>query len=112
MKRGEIWVASLEPNKGAEVGKQRPVLIVQTNFLNDVGHPTVIILPITSREQSENLLRFRIEIPTLHRGIGYVLIDQIRSIDVKQRLKKKIGELSGTEMTAVGQLMFHTLELG
>ncbi len=42
MKRSEIWVASLEPNKGSEVGKQRPVLIVQTDLLNDVGHPNVM----------------------------------------------------------------------
>ena len=31
MKRGEIWVANLNPNRGAEVGKIRPVLILQNN---------------------------------------------------------------------------------
>lgn len=111
MKRAEIWTASLEPHVGTEVGKQRPVLIVQTDLLNDIGHSTLIVLPMSSKEQSENLLRFKIESPTLHRGAAYVLIDQIRSIDAKQRLKKKIGKLNEVEMKKVGQLILHALDL-
>src|ERR1035437_9443524 len=98
MKRGEIWVASLEPKKGSEVGKQRPVLILQTNLLNDVGHPTVLIAPISAKEQKENILRYKVEDDVFHHGFGFVLIDQIRAIDVELRLKKKVSQLSSTQI--------------
>ena len=28
MRRGEVWVARLNPNQGAEVGKVRPVVVI------------------------------------------------------------------------------------
>lgn len=37
MRRGEIWLGHLNPNRGAEVGEVRPVLIVQADFLNQVA---------------------------------------------------------------------------
>ena len=37
-KRGEIWLANLNPQRGTEPGKTRPVLIVQSQALLDVGH--------------------------------------------------------------------------
>ena len=88
MKRGEIWVVSLDPRKGAEVGKQRPGLIIQTDFLNDVGHPTTIVAPISSQSQDENVLRYRVENTGLRKGFGFILIDQLRAIDAVHRLKK------------------------
>jgi hypothetical protein len=33
MRRGEIWLGDLNPNRSAEVGKIQPVLIVQADFL-------------------------------------------------------------------------------
>lgn len=111
MKRGEIWVARLEPKSGSEVGKQRPVLICQTDLLNEALHPTVIVFPISSQDQNENVLRHRIECAGLHNGRGYVLVDQIRAIDAKSRLKKKIGILSGEEMKKISRLVRFILEI-
>jgi mRNA interferase MazF len=111
MRRGEIWVAQLEPRKGSKAGKQRPVLICQTNLLNDVGHPTTLILPITSQHQTENLLRHRIECEALHQGQGFVLIDQLRAIDLQARMKKKVGELSNIEMDQISRLVRIVLDL-
>jgi mRNA interferase MazF len=33
MRRGEIWLGNLNPNRGAEIGKVRLVLIMQADFL-------------------------------------------------------------------------------
>ena|SRR6185436_18099391 len=101
MKRGEIWVAALAPHQGKEVGKQRPVLVVQTDLLNQVNHPTVIILPISSKIQPENALRFRIEHSLLTKGFGYVLIDQPRAIDAESRLKKCLGKVKLRELREI-----------
>ena len=105
MKKGEIWIASLDPKKGSEVGKQRPVVIAQTDLLNDVGHPTVLIFPVSSQIQEENSLRLKINHSCFKNGFGFVLIDQIRAIDVKLRLKRKIGDLNESEVLNLNQLV-------
>lgn len=112
MKRGEIWIASLEPKKGSEVGKQRPVLIIQTNLLNDVGHPTVIVAPISSKEQKENILRYKIEDKNVFNlGFGFVLIDQIRAVDAVARLKKRLGSLNQQQMRDVSLRLKQVMDL-
>lgn len=52
MKRGEVWVAQLEPKRGAEVGKARPVLVVQEDRLTAAGMPTVLVVPLTTQLRS------------------------------------------------------------
>jgi len=47
-KQFEIWIADLNPQIGIEPGKTRPVLIVQTNLLNSIPHPSTIICPIST----------------------------------------------------------------
>jgi mRNA interferase MazF len=93
IKQFEIWIADLDPKMGTEAGKIRPVLIVQTDLLNDI-HPSTLICPITSIvEPGADILRVHIK-----KGIaklkedGDIMIDQVRSIDNK-RLQKKIGTI-------------------
>jgi mRNA interferase MazF len=47
MKRGEIYFANLDPTVGAEIKKNRPVLIISNNANNKMAS-TVTIIPITS----------------------------------------------------------------
>ncbi len=47
-KQFEIWIADLNSQIGIEPGKTRPVLIVQTNLLNSIPHPSTIICPIST----------------------------------------------------------------
>jgi mRNA interferase MazF len=92
-KRNEIWLANLEPRFGTETGKTRPVLVVQTDFLNKV-HPSTLICPITTNVKLESkILRVNIKKGTAKvKEDSDVMIDQLRAIDNK-RLIKKIGEL-------------------
>jgi mRNA interferase MazF len=46
--KGEIYLAKINPKKGNEVGKFRPVLIYQINMLNKCEHPKTIILPLST----------------------------------------------------------------
>lgn len=48
----EIWIADLNPQIGTETGKTRPVIILQTNLLNKIPHPSTIICPITTNVQT------------------------------------------------------------
>jgi mRNA interferase MazF len=49
IRRGEVWVARLNPNQGAEVGKVRPVVVIQADLLTDAGIPTVLVVPLTTQ---------------------------------------------------------------
>lgn len=94
VKQFEIWLADLNPQMATEPGKTRPVLIVQTNLLNKVPHPSTIICPLsTNVEKSATILRVLLNkgMANLHEDCD-VLIDQIRAIDNK-RLIKKIGDI-------------------
>ncbi|MCE2790158.1 MAG: type II toxin-antitoxin system PemK/MazF family toxin [Saprospiraceae bacterium] len=94
MKQFEIWLADLNPKMGTEPGKTRPVLIIQTNLLNKIPHPSTIICPITSRiEKDSDILRVHLKKGTanLYESCD-IMVDQIRAIDNK-RLIKKLGDI-------------------
>lgn len=94
IKQYEIWIADLNPKIGTEPGKTRPVLIIQTNLLNQIPHPSTIVCPITTKVKKEsNILRVHIKKgeANLHQNCD-IMIDQIRAID-NNRLTKKIGYL-------------------
>lgn len=91
-KQYEIWLANLHPRMGTEPGKTRPVVIVQTDLLNDC-HPSTVICPITKHVNTEiDLLRVHIKKGQLPLGSD-ILVDQIRAID-NRRLIKKVGKLN------------------
>jgi len=92
IKQFEIWIADLEPQRGTETGKVRPVLVVQTNLLKE--HPSTIICPITTNIAPESdILRVHIRMGTANlKSDSDIMIDQIRAID-NRRLTSKIGDL-------------------
>lgn len=94
IKQFDIWIADLEPQRGTESGKVRPVLIVQTNLLNN-EHPSSVVCPITTNVQKDSdILRVHIKKGTSNLKIeSDIMIDQIRAID-NRRLVNKIGELT------------------
>jgi mRNA interferase MazF len=88
-KQFEIWIVDLNPKRGTEPGKVRPVIVVQTDLLNK-HHTSSIICPITSNVQNESeILRVHIKKGCcgLNEGCD-IMIDQIRAIDNKRMLKK------------------------
>jgi mRNA interferase MazF len=94
IKQFDIWIADLEPQRGTETGKVRPVLIVQTNLLNN-EHPSSVVCPITTNVQKDSeILRVHIKKGSSNLKVDSdIMIDQIRAID-NRRLVNKIGELT------------------
>jgi mRNA interferase MazF len=88
----DIWTADLNPTMGTEPGKIRPVVIIQTDLLNDT-HPSTIICPITSQQsQGIDILRVKMNKQQLNQP-SEILVDQIRSID-NRRFIKRISRLT------------------
>jgi len=109
-KRGEIYLAKLNPKKGDEVGKIRPVLIYQTDFLNRVEHPTTSILPLSTQLINDAFpLRFRVEKREKLEKDSDILIDQIRTIDNQRIFTDKLSELSKVELLKVDNQVMKTL---
>jgi len=90
IKRGEIRYAHLNPAGGTEPGKVRPVLIFQSQALIDAGHPSTIIIPLTTNiiEDAEPL-RIRVRKQGKLPKDSDLLIDQLRAID-NRRLKSRV----------------------
>ena len=101
IKRGNIYTADLNPRFGSEAGKIRPVLVVQTDLIND-DHPSTLICPITSKVRREVEV-LRIHLKKEEGGLKVdsdLMIDQVRSID-NRRFKQELGKLSPTRLREV-----------
>ena len=92
VKQYEIWLADLNPAMGTEPGKTRPVVIVQTDLLNDI-HLSTLVCPISTNVKKEaEILRVHLQKGQLGK-LSDVLVDQIRAID-NRRLIKRLGKLT------------------
>jgi mRNA interferase MazF len=91
-KQFDIWLADLNPTVGTEPGKTRPVVIIQTDLLNE-SHLSTIICPITTNIKPEaEILRVHLKKAQLPKQSD-ILVDQLRAIDNK-RFIKKLGKLN------------------
>ena len=95
----EIYLANLNPKKGHEVGKTRPVVVIHSQLIEGLLS-TSIICPITTQLSSATLLRVNVSLQDASTtGLSEpsdIIVDQIRSID-NQRLIKKLGELPSAQ---------------
>jgi mRNA interferase MazF len=88
----DIWLADLNPSRGTEPGKTRPVVVLQTDLLNET-HLSTIICPISTNVLPDvDILRVHLNRNQLDK-LSDILVDQIRAIDNK-RLLQKLGELT------------------
>ncbi|MGH8121549.1 MAG: type II toxin-antitoxin system PemK/MazF family toxin [Rudaea sp.] len=86
VKRGEIWLAALDPTWGSEIRKSRPCVIVSPAEMHDYLR-TVIVAPMTT---GSHPAPFRIPIQFQGKS-GLILLDQLRTLD-KVRLVKRLGQ--------------------
>jgi len=88
VRRGDIWLISLDPTVGSEIQKSRPCVIISPVEMNEYLK-TVIVAPMTTGSKPSP---FRI--PVQHAGKeGLILLDQIRTVD-KSRLMSNFGQVS------------------
>jgi len=96
MNRGEVWWINFDLSVGSEIKKERPAIIVSNNAANR-NLNRVQVVPITSNVSriypSEAMV-------TLQGRSGKAMADQLTTVS-KQRIRKKAGEITSEEMTAV-----------
>lgn len=112
IKRGDIVRVDLEPVKGSEQGKIRPCLVIQ----NDIGNSfstTTIIAPLTSRVENDDY-PFVVFVRSGEGNLpkdSLVLLNQIRTISIDNRVLDKLGSLTNETMKKVDNAIKVSLSL-
>lgn len=95
MKRGEVYLADLEPIRGSEANKRRPVIVVSHDALNAIvserGRGVVTVVPLTSNV--DRVLSFQIFFPAEVTGLSRdskAQCEQVRALAI-ERLLEPLG---------------------
>ena len=111
-KRGEIWLADLNPRRGTEPGKTRPVLIVQAQALLDAEHPSTLVVPLTTHLiDGAEPLRVRIRAAGSLKRDSDALIDQVRAIDNRRLVQGPLSRLPAQQLAGLGDALLEVLDL-
>jgi mRNA interferase MazF len=95
VRRGDIFLITLDPTRGEEMRKTRPCVVISPDELNAYLH-TYIVAPLTT---GSHLYPFRIACRFQGRS-GHIVLDQIRTID-RDRMVKKLGKLPSSTLERV-----------
>lgn len=96
IKRWGVYLVDLNPRIGTKPGKLRPCVVVQDDALNDVNHPSTVVLPLTTRDVTRENYPLRIFLAKGETGLdknSMVLVDQFLAWD-NTRFVKQLGDLS------------------
>jgi len=98
-----IVLVNLDPTVGSEIKKTRPCVIISPDEMNK-HIQTIIVAPMTTRSK-----KYPTRVEVKHNNkLGWVVIDQIRTID-KKRIVKVLGRLSKPEVKEVRSVLKETL---
>ena len=101
MRRGEIWLVSLDPAEGHEQKGHRPVVIVSPEAFNRVTKVPVV-LPITSGGNFARTAGFAVPLRDAGtKTTGIVRCDQPRALDLGARRGKKLESVPDAIMDEV-----------
>jgi len=110
IRKWNVYLADLSPSFGTEPGKTRPVIVVQTDLINN-HHSSTIICPLTTKihPQSEIL---RVHLRKGEAGLtekSDIVVDQVRAIDNRRFLKRlgMIGRMSQKKLTENIQIILN-----
>ena len=99
MKRGDIYLVSLDPTAGHEQSGSRPVLVVSPAEFNEATK-LAVILPITNGGEFARRLGFGVPVTGI-KTTGVVRCDQPRVIDLAARHARKVDTLPAPIMDEV-----------
>ena len=100
IERYSIWFADLNPVRGREIAKSRPVVVVSHDAMNR-NLDTIVVCPLTSKLHP----RWRSRLACMVAGKNAeIAVDQIRTIS-KERLEKRTGTLGDTEAAQLRRLI-------
>lgn len=103
---GECWYIDLNPTKGHEQGELRSVIIISSDEFNGTGSMRLVV-PISTDPKYGSDPKWEaypwvLEVPRNEFGTsGYILANQVRSIDMSTKAKKKWGNFTKKELESL-----------
>ena len=91
MKRGDVYLVSLDPTEGREQRGHRPVLIISPAEFNEVTRLPVV-LPITNGGEFARRIGFAVPITGI-KTTGVIRCDQPRVLDIEARGGRRVDTL-------------------
>jgi len=98
MRRGDVYLADLDPARGSEAAKPRPVVVVSHDALNrtvaSLGRGVVTVVPLTSNVAIVH--PFQVLVPAGAAGLdraGKAQAEQVRAIAVERLGPRSVGAL-------------------
>ena len=110
IRRGQVWLADLNPTIGREQSGLRPVLIASSDYFNQGFAQLVYAVPITSKNKN---IRSHIAVLPSDGGLNlpsFIMCEAMRSIS-KERLIKQLGILSPATMLEVENILKILLDM-
>ena len=111
IRRGEVWLADLEPTRGREQAGERPVLIVSTNPFNQGRSRLVVAVPFSTRQHG---LPIHVEVRPPDGGlrdVSFAMCEQVRSLAVDRLGSHPFGSVSPAVLTSVENRLRLLLDL-
>lgn len=100
--QGGVYLARLDPAKAAEVGKIRPVVVLNTQAILDIIPPTVFICPLSSQSQPEfSSLHIKLSARDNLKVTSYALVEHCRSITIRRIVYPRLAQLTSSELRVI-----------
>ena len=107
--RGEVWLVNWNPARGSEQAGRRPALVIQ----NDIGNKHASTTIVAAISSSVKIYPMNVKIDPPEGGLerpSIVKAGQILTVS-KDRLEKRIGQISSNKMEEVNRAIKLSLDL-
>ena len=111
-KRGDVYLAKLDPAQGSEQGGERPVVVMSRDAINQ-SSPVVIVVPVTNLTNKKRIYPSQVVLKAGEGGLkmdSVALGEQVRAINVT-RLSTHLGHLAPHSVVAIGGALKAALDL-
>jgi mRNA interferase MazF len=100
--RGGVYLARLDPAKGAEVGKLRPVVVLTDQTLLDESPPHVFVCPLSGRSAVEyQALHISLPVRDSLKVKSYALVEHCRAISIRRLQSERLAKLEIEEINEI-----------
>lgn len=114
MKRGEVYVAVIEPRSGSEQRGKRPVVIVSHDGMNSTPNwNSLVVVPVSSSSLQGRRVPTVVTLPTGTAGLtleSLAVCHQVTTLD-RRKLSERLGELPADLLAEVGEALKRALAL-
>jgi mRNA interferase MazF len=108
--RGGIYLAKLNPSKESEIGKVRPVIVLNSQIILNAEPPIIFICPLSSKSHKA-FADLHVEI-TSRDGLNsnsFALVEHCRSISISRLNYPRISQISAAEISTIIMRLQHLI---